>query len=259
MNKIVKMGFNLPEKYRSEYMFSKITVVRDDKDWYDTEYLGLYKTTNEKFLYNKIEQERLLYYGKPCIYTDVNFKADDNTNFIFWDRNGKHSLKAFKRFVNKLTIIPKHVHFSFKTSYYFTKINKGLEYNYKTKSKNKIYNYEINKEKYFKLADLNVCNWDFNGLVTLLRNNGFTCAVYHELEDKYTNEHYYCVAYGFGKKIGFVSNQQTNSYYFNNFILWDKLGYFNKWSQCEQIELNTNFNTILEILKQDIGVDGYGE
>lgn len=86
-------------------------------------------------------------------------------------------------------------------------------------------------------------------LLKFLLNNGFV------LEPQSVTEYLglkYVILYGYGKVIGFTSEDvdPRKDSSFDNKIKWDFEDDFNKWWQCNEIEKDFGFLSIVNILKQ---------
>lgn len=231
---------------------------------------GLHYCKSHNFFFDPTVEERKLYDGKPCIYTDQRFVLGNNNSFgeglMVYSRKYAFSLKSLIRKVRR-AYIPSGTEVEFGTSWYYTAKNVDTRYIFKVRNGRQMpaYDYEINKPKYTSLFSEDV--WA-NELVSALRKNGFIIAVYPNyshlasmvnavirqgqpdiINGEIGGE--YAIAHGFGKTIGFSSGSDTLRGYTDgqDNILWDWFGEFDKWSRCKRIPKTTPIDAILEILK----------
>lgn len=226
---------------------------------------------SHNFVYNCEEEERKLYNGEACYYTDNRF-VDGAYNFynntkLFWRRWNPISIKAAIRRTLQTKGIPVGTIVSFNKSYYHPGKKFDNSFIFKVKKDNPIdIKFEINKPSYSR--NFETCERS-QKLTDALRENGFIVSVRKEnnnfissmlstaiavktgerVEPKQeTGE--IAIAYGHGKKIGFSSNNDTLLGYSSGIdsILWDEFGCFDKWSRCEQIPKTTSIEEIIEIL-----------
>lgn len=244
-----KLGHQAPKKFR----VNKFNSIEIDGD--------LRYCESHNFLYNKDEQEFLLYQGKPCYFTDNRF-YDGNGNFYknCYIKNSKKdlSLKSCIRKILSCKNIPVGTIVKFNKNWYYPdhrKINGS--YKFKIRKENKLdINYEISDPTLF--ANFSTCERS-QKLCNELRNNGFLVKVYkNTLSYTKTSEYIdtkingeIAIAYGYGKMIGFSSYDddfQGYSYGIKS-ILWDRFGQFDKWSKCNEIDKNTDIDEIIKELK----------
>jgi len=225
---------------------------------------------SHNFVYNAEDEERKLYNAEPCYYTDARF-VDSVHNYykncyLFWRRFRPSSIKAAIRRTLACKGIPVGTIVSFNKSYYHPGKKFRNGYNFKIKKENPIdIKFEINGPGYSK--NFKSCTKSQN-LVKALREAGFivkvmednnnfisnmiaTAAAYKGDKMEVTKETgQVAIAYGHGKKIGFSShdNNLFGYGYGVESILWDRHGYFNKWSQCNEILKTTPIDEIVEIL-----------
>lgn len=227
---------------------------------------------SHNFVYNVEEEQRKLYNGEPCYYTDARF-VDGPYNFynntkLHWTRWKDISLKACMRKVRKCKGIPVGTLVGFNKSWYYTRKKIDNSFVYKVRKENPIdIKYEITLPEY--TANFTSCEFS-KKLTEALRANGFivsvkvntsflgnmmnTAVAYvggKELQDT-TIKGEVAVAYGHGKKIGFSSYDDDYMGYSNGRknVLFDNLGEFNKWSRCREIDKSTPINEIIDILKE---------
>ena len=225
---------------------------------------------SHNFLYNPREQKELLYNAKPCIYTDSRYIEAIHNYYgkcsIFWTRWKDQSLKKFKNIISEVRNA-EGAEFKITSSYYHkTKSGKCISPYYLQKGSKKKFDpkYEINLPEYFQNFKDPKCA----ALVDRLRAEGFivemvdnsdfikgminTAVTYtggEPIENEPIEEA--CVAYGYGKKIGFSNGDNPLFGYYNGRanILYDYYGCFDKWSRCEEIPKGTDIEEIIKILK----------
>lgn len=258
----VKLGHQAPKGYRDKN-FNSIEINGD---------FAYCKSHN--FVYQPNVQEKLLYNGQPCFYTDIRY-IDGNFNFfknmyLHWTRVSSISLKACIRRVLKCRNIPVGTIVNFKKSWYISNKNIDLSYKFKVRRENSFNpDYQINNPEY---SD-NFKNCDFSKeLTNRLRENGFIVSVTRNesflsniinTAIAYTGESDYvdsaiegeiAIAYGHNKKIGFSSKDNDFMGYSNgkSNILYDFFGCFDKWSRCNEILKSTNIDDIIkELLSEE--------
>lgn len=254
-----KLGHQAPIGWRIN-LFNSIDVYGD-----------LAYCASHNFMYNSKEEQRKLYYGIPCYYTDARF-YDGRHNFyknskIHWTRWKNISLKTCIRKVMRCKGIPKGTIVMFKKSWYYPKTNVDNSYKFVVKKENPVdVKYEINEPE----CSVNFTECEFSQKLTdTLRANGFivmvnqnksfllgmlntarTYANGEPVDDEIEGET--AVAYGYGKKIGFSSFNHDYMGYTNGMenILWDRFGEFDKWSRCNQISKDKSIEEIINILKE---------
>jgi hypothetical protein len=256
---INKLGHHAPHKYVS----NKFNSIEIDGDFA--------YCASHNFVYNTEVEKIKLYEGLACYYTDKRV-VDGRHNYysntmIHWTRWKSISLKACIRKTLSCGNIPKGTRVSFNKSYYHPKTKVDNSYSFKIMNKNVIdFEYEINDPGYFnnfkgcefskKLTDelrsngfiVNVDNGNANFLSSMVSHASSYIGKTSEVDEE---EGETAVAYGFGKKIGFSSKNNTLYGYSNacNNILWDNFGEFNKWSQCNEIHKTMVIEEIIKILK----------
>lgn len=254
MNK--KLGHQAPRLWRFNRYFHNI-IIRGD----------LHYCYSHNFMFNCVEEERKLYNGEPCFYTDwrytagkYNYYKDCYLHFVRseWGNRYELSLKACMRVVNQTRNIPVGTIVDFNHDWYHTtKKNKVIPMSYRFKvRKENVFDpqYEINLPNYSR----NFIDCERSQKLTeVLRANGFIVGVSKGNPDfimgmigavqEYTNGQrdadqevggQIATAYGHGMMIGFSSADNTYqgySYGRKN-ILFDYFGEFDKWSQCHEID-----------------------
>ncbi len=227
--------------------------------------------SSHNFVYNVDVEREKLYNAIPCYYTDKRF-VDGRHNYsgeagLFSHRFDAISLKACIRRTLNCKNIPVGTIVHFDKSWYFPRKKVKLSYLFKVKEFKPLdIEYEINLNEYSD--NFTSCQFS-KDLTDRLRSNGFIVAVYKQntnfissmistaaaMTRSYiepVNENgEIAVAYGFGKKIGFSSSNNSFQGYSNGCdnVLWDEYGYFNKWSQCRETPKTTNIDEIVELLK----------
>lgn len=257
-NKFVKLGHQAPKGFR-------------DKNFNYIEIKGDYAyCKSHNFVYNTEEEERKLYDGLPCYYTDIRFN-DSKTNFyktaaLHWTRWKTISLKACIRKVLKCKNIPLGTIVDFKKSWYVPGKRIDLSYKFKIRKENKLdIDFEINDPRYY--TNFTTCEFS-KELTNELRNKGFivrvdsnntnfissmisTATSLSGKEYETTSEEgEIAIAYGHGLKIGFSSGNNTLYGYSNakENILCSKFGEFDKWSYCSEIPKNGSVQEIIKML-----------
>lgn len=227
---------------------------------------------SHKFVYNIEEEEKKLYNGEACYYTDKRF-YDGRHNYykntkLHWTRFKDVSLKACMRMVRNCKNIPIGTIVSFQKSWYYTGKNVDNSFNYKVRKENKLeLNYEVSYPGYFE--NFETCDFA-KKLTDALRANGFLVYVRKENPDylmsmvsnaaahigqkieveKVPEE--IAFAYGHGKRIGFTArdNSLMGYSYARESVLFDWYDEFNKWSRCKEILKTTPIEEILETLME---------
>lgn len=260
--KQIRSGFQTTPEYRAK-KFNSIEISGD-----------LHFCSSHGFVYNKEDEEKKLYDGLPCYYTDSRF--EDGINFykncyLYWERKRKKTVKGYKenrkkrdkrrkaislksciRRVRKIKGIPKGTVIKFNVGWYYTgrKANPSFTY---IERRNERYtpDYQINNPEYFN-------NFEDDDrakeIVNSMRDNGFLVKVLRKNPNRLIGdeEGQACVAFGYGKKIGFASQNHPLFGYYDTIglISYDYYGEFNKWSQCSYaIEKDQTTETIIEELK----------
>lgn len=253
----MQLGFQLPSGLRvGKFNYIDLDSYHNKLNYCDT----------HNFVFNKDEQEELLYNGKPCIYTDLRYGQNKfEFNYIFSNRYKPISLKACIRRTLGCRNIPVGTVIKFTCSWYYLNRKFKNEFLFKIKKENKFDpKYEVNHPSFSEwfTSDLRA-----NELTKALRENGFLVRVFpnysfllgmlntaisltegEQVDQSIPGE--CAIAYGFGKKIGFSSGNEPFQGYVDGCdnILWDSFGDFDKWSRCNQIPKRTNINEIINIL-----------
>lgn len=237
----------------------------------------LHYCISHNFVYNSEEEERKLYNGEACYYTDARFTETfhnyhKNTH-IFWRRFNPISIKAAIRRTLKCKGIPVGTIVEFNKSYYHPGKKIDNTYIFKVKKENPIdFEFEVSKPSYF--ANFSTCKRS-QELVNALRENGFLVSVMKDNDNFISSmistaaavtgkevevkkeEGEVAIAYGHGKKIGFSSYDNTVFGYSDGIenILWDHYGYFDKWSKCNWIKKSTPVDEIVKKLIEEKSPD----
>jgi len=262
--KQIRQGFQTTPKYRAR----KFNSIQIDGDFHFCK--------SHNFIYNEEEEEEKLYNGLPCYYTDTRF--EDGLNFfkncyIYLARPRKKtpkgfgknrkkrdkrrkpiSLKACIRKVRKVKGIPKGTVINFNVSWYYTgrKAKPGFTY---IERRNDKYtpDYQVNNQEYtnnFQDDDR------AKEIVDAMRANGFLVKVLPKNPNRLIGdeEGQACVAFGYGKQIGFASQNHPLFGYHDTIgvISYDYHGEFDKWSRCSYtIEKDHPTDVIIEELKSE--------
>lgn len=255
----MKLGHQAPKRWRNN-TFQYIHL--------DGDYAYCY---SHDFVYNPEEEERKLYNGEACHYTDTRF-VDGFSNFfksayLFQERWGGISLKACIRRTLQCKNIPIGTIVDFQKSWYYPGKKINNSYKFKIRKENNLaIDYEINSPSYFK--NFTTCKFS-QELTEALRANGFivsvkpnesfllgminTATAYTGKTDFVDSkiDGHVAVAYGHGKRIGFSSFEDDFMGYSNGCesVLWDTYGEFDKWSRCHEISKKSSIEEILDILK----------
>jgi len=258
-DKINKIGHHAPQNY----IRNKFNSIEIEGDF-------AYCKSHD-FLYNPEIENKKLYDGLPCYYTDKRvfdgpFNFYNNT-MIFWSRRKSISLKACIRKTLRCDNIPKGTRVSFNKGYCYRGKNIDNSYSFKVKKEtHNFFEYQINLPGYSN--NFKTCEFS-KRLTDVLRENGFIVNVTNGnanfLSSMVAHASSYigkesvideeegetAVAYGFGKKIGFSSKNNTLYGYSNacDNILWDNFGEFDKWSRCNEIPKTMDVTDIIKILK----------
>jgi hypothetical protein len=236
--KQLKLGHQAPKEFRVNE-FNYIELTRD-----------LIYCKEGNFVYSYAAEQEKLHNGLPCIYTDTRFNPEKGIHYynheMFWNRRKAISLKACMRRARKCFNIPVGTLLTFKKSWYVQSKNKKVvngSFLYKVRKENKKeITYEVNTPRFFT-------QFPHPGfaqeLCDALRVNGF-------LVDVGGMEYYdgtHAVAYGHGKVIGFSDSNTVFGYGSGaENVLWDQVGWFDKWSKCDRIPETTPIPEILAIL-----------
>jgi hypothetical protein len=226
---------------------------------------------SHNFVYNEEEEERKLYNGEPCFYTDNRFYTPFGFNFykdtyLYNRRFTPISIKAAIRRVLSCKGIPVGTIVQLNKSYYHPGKKIDNSYLFKIRKENPVnIKFEVNKPSYFD--NFSTCERS-RALVDALRANGFLVSVIKENENALSSlissagkaigkkievkkeDGEIAVAYGHGKKIGFTSHDNSlfGYSYGVESILWAHYGHFNKWSDCHEISKTTPVDEIVKIL-----------
>lgn len=250
-----KLGYQAPRGYRVNYF----NYIRIDGD--------LSYCASHNFVYDKEEEKRKLYNGEACYFTDNRF-VDSNNNFygecyLHRTRWNTLSIKSCFRKVLKCRNIPVGTVVNFETSFYYPKKKFSPSFKFKVRKENKLdLKFEINDPHYSN----QFTNCEFSQKLTeALRKNGFivrveknesflsnmiNTAIAHTGKTDFIDSEIQgdiAIAYGHGKKIGFSSFDNDFMGYSNGCknILWDRLGEFDKWSRCHEIDKSTPIDDIV--------------
>lgn len=238
---------------------------------------------SHNFIYNPKVEEEKLYNAQPCYYTDKRF--DDGMNYfkqtylhffrckrrpnkrpknsffnLSFDLNRNKnrgnkkkrlSLKACLRRVKNLKGVNKGDVILFETGWHFRENKVYLAYVVKIKKDKPMeVTYEVSEPSYFNNFKNDPKSF---ALVELLRNNGFLVQVWNSNPGFIYGEDdgEIAIAYGYGKKIGFSSFENSFRGYANGRgnILWDNFDEFDKWSKAYSIPKDTTPEEIINILK----------
>lgn len=228
---------------------------------------------SHNFLYNERVEKYLLYQGRACYYTDNRY-IDGHNNFykecsIHSTRFTDISLKTCIRKVKKCRNIPIGTVVQFNKSWHIRGNKSDLSYLMKVRKENFFDpQYEVNDPTFFN--NFNTCDFS-NLLVNELRKEGFLVRVFNKnpnfisglIEqaaeytgsplsetEKIVEDGEYAIAWGYGKQIGFSSNNDTFQGYSNGCknILYDYFDEFNKWSRCREVSKTSSIPDILTIL-----------
>jgi hypothetical protein len=227
---------------------------------------------SHNFIYNSEDEEKKLYRGEPCYYTDDRFLDSWNnfyhSTYLFRNRFNPISIKSAIRKINKCKGIPKGTIIDLGKSWYYSGKRVDNTFLFKVKKENPVdFKFQLSDEGYSK----NFTNCEFSRQLTdALRESGFivriqantdfitgminTASAYVGNENKIdpTLDGEVAIAYGYGKKIGFSSFNNNFMGYSNgrNSVLFDCYNYFNKWSQCLEILKTDKVEDIVKKLMQ---------
>ena len=266
-----KLGHQAPRGYVFNRYFNYVYIKGD-----------LHYCASHDFVYDCVEEERKLYYGKPCYYTDARY-LDGRGNFYKdcylyqsrakWGAKYTLSLKACMRIVEQCRNIPVGTVVEFNRDWYYTKKNSNrpipMSYYYKVRKEN-VFDpkYEINMKGYSR--DFQNCTYS-QELTEALRENGFIVRVSEGNPDflmgmiataqEYTGQErtadkeaggQIATAYGKGIMLGFSSGDNTYRGYSYGVksLLFDFFQEFNKWSQCHEIEKGTSPEEVIKLLNE---------
>lgn len=259
MKKNITIGHQAPKRWR----INECNSIEIDGD--------LHYCYSHNFVYNSEEEERKLYNGEACYYTDQFQDGRHNfykNTYLFWQRWTPISIKAAIRRTLSTKGIPAGTIVTFNKSYYHPGKKFNNNFNFKVKKENPIdFKFEVSRPSFFK--NFKNCQRS-QELIEALRANGFlvqvlednnnfisslvaTAAAYTGQESEITKEAgEVAIAYGYGKKIGFSSSDNSLFGYYNGCenILWDKFGEFCKWSRCLEIPKNESIESVLKILME---------
>ena len=245
-----KLKHQAPKRWRYNHHFNYITIRGD-----------LHYCQSHNFVYNCVEEERKLYNGEPCHYTDGRYSDSPHNYYkdchLYWTRsrwNKDISLKSCIRRTLRCKNIPIGTIVDFTHDWYFAGKKIDMRYRFKVRKENPFDpQYEINLIRYSRNFDND--RWA-QELTEELRANGFlvgvspgnpnfllnmvkTAAAYsgQSIEDDEEEEGQSAIAYGHGMKIGFSSGNNDFMGYSNGCdnVLFDYFEEFDKWSRCNEI------------------------
>ena len=253
----IKLGHQAPTGYRKNECHH-INIKGD-----------LHYCHSHDFVYNSHEEERKLYNGEACYYTDRFLDGANNfyhETYLYNHRFRPISIKSAIRRTLRTKGIPVGTIVNFQKSYYYRGKNIDNSFIFKVKKENPIdIKFEVSRPSFF--ANFSTCKRS-QELVDALRANGFLVSVRSEnnnfLSSMISNAAAYvgesievtkedgevAIAYGHGKKIGFSSydNNLFGYTYGVESILWDEFGCFDKWSRCNEIPKITPVDEVVKIL-----------
>lgn len=223
------------------------------------------------FVYNPEEEERKLYDGEACYYTDSRFGEQFNNFYkrcyLRMRRHNPFSIKSAIRKIKLCKGIPVGTIVELTKSWYHSEVKISNSFLFKVKKENPIdFSFEINDPSYFR----NFVDCEKSQKLTdLLRSKGFIVSVREGNPNKISSmiavassliggdlcdideeEGQIAIAYGHGMKIGFSSGKDSIFGYQNacDNILFDFFDEFNKWSQCREISKDKTVDEIVEEL-----------
>ena len=264
-----KLGHQAPKNWKFNRYFNYVYIKGD-----------LHYCYSHDFVFNCVEEERKLYNGEPCFYTDWRYGSGKHNyykdTYLYstrskWGRKYELSLKACMRIVNHCRNIPVGTIVDFRHDWYYTTKKKKtvvpMTYRFKVRKENKFDpKYEINAPSYSR--DFHCCERS-QKLTEALRANGFIVSVNKGNPDfimgmiataqEYTTGQrdadreaggQIATAYGHGMMIGFSSGDNTYQGYSygRKSILFDYFGEFNKWSQCHEIDKDCAPEEVIKLL-----------
>lgn len=199
---------------------------------------------SHNFVYNQDEEEKKLYNGQPCIYTDDRYsggfdlymKAD-----LIWSRYKSLSIKQMKNKLSSIRNIPEGAVIHLESAWYLRGLGDKLQYHLKAHYIPFNPDYKVNLPEYSALPKDEWCR----SFTVNLRNAGYLVAVYEDDTE-------YCIAYGWNKKLGFSPLGQPVAGYHHGLesILFDEYQCFDKWSKCEEISMNAPQEDIILYLQK---------
>lgn len=207
--------------------------------------LNLVYNSKHNFVYDKKEENRRLYNAQPCVYTDVRFDTEFESNTLHHIKQGPISIKAAIRKTLKCKGIPKGTIVQFNKFYYFPGYDIDNSYLFKVRKENlSNIQYQVSDPSFFN--NFTTCERSYE-LVNALRDKGFLVQVITEKGVEIA------FAYGHGKMVGFSAGTQLEHCYglSTSSILWCNYGEFDKWSHCNSIPKSTSNKDILDVLLQD--------
>lgn len=234
-----KIGYLAPKGYRwNEFQCIKLP-----------NNLGYCSSHN--FVFNYEEERVKLYNGDPCIYTDSRYKISEEVYNA--RRKGSkfvRTLKSLFRIVEKIRNLPVGIIIKFTNNWYFADKNFTIAYNYKVKS-SKLFNpnYEVNDLQYLD-------NLSDSELALALSEKGFLIRTeydgyidYSKSEREYNKDVKYYFAYGYGKIAIFANEDIENlGCRGSKYVMWDKVGCFDKFSKCNTINKELGLDYIINLL-----------
>lgn len=254
-------GFQFKRKNSWKYLGHKFNKI----DVSDAAYCD-----SHNFLFDSDAEERKLYNAQPCHYTDSRYYSSPFTNSyggctILWSRLVDKPLKYLLNVIKEVRNASGY-DFVIESDYY---VKGAGHFKYIVKGSDNKFDPEYRIDESWKTGNFS-CDPKAAALVDRLRaegfivemkkNQGFLTTMLNTalavtgkepIENPPVEE--CCIAYGYGKKIGFSSNKASlfgYSYGEDN-ILYDYYGYFAKWSRCEQIPKDTDSEEIIKILKSE--------
>lgn len=243
---------NFDKKYHLQYGYYSFSV--KNKHW----------CKSHQFWFDDEKETKKLYNGIPNIFTDNSFDAEGFGNFykkgcIFFgkrfQKKGTSILKAVRSVIKNRVGLDEHDEITIENRFYLDlKEETGKNYSFAVNVKihpNHVIqpsvDYEVNGSY---LTIPNSKDESFNERVLFLRENGFLCSVFEDLDYSTNKCHNSCIAYGMNTKIGFsdFDNDLLGYHYGKEDILFDKYGCFDKWSRAENLSKSTNNLDLLEII-----------
>lgn len=208
--------------------------------------------TKNGYIYNRHEQEKLLHYGKPCIYTDSRFNIDSFG--IIHAKTLKAAIRKCRKLVN---LTDKPVEFYLLNKYGPARRNgTSFDVTLKSKPSKKVIEF-INDDKAPDLSLLT--DTKVKEITQALLDNGFFVNIYKNTCFLVGTEIGGCqiTAYGHGRRVGISEFDNTFRGYGNgkSEILWDYYDQFDKWSRCNEISKNTDIKDIINELTEPYNGD----
>jgi len=232
--------------------------------------------TKERFTVNYKKEKEKLHQGKPCLSTDNRYRDIKKLsrfygeNCILMAKRDDHlTLGQILKKIKKIEhLFPIETKIDIHNTWYGTRVDNstygfGLTYVTKRKFKGFKEDFEVNKFSYFDNFDNDKLGAQ---LVTFFRENGFLVKIDENNEYDYSKdimhptiikERKLAIAYGHNFMVGF-SEFDDDLYGYGSgrkFILFDKIGHFDKWSKCEQIIKPTSVEQFPDILNTIINFE----